>query len=78
MRRLTNIIYKILKEKRDYETPTELLNTTINSFRERKKLEEEKLKKKQELKEHKKYREKEKPLKKMIKILIEKENSYNI
>lgn len=54
MRRLTNIIYKILKEDRDYETPTELLNTSINSYRERKKIEEEKLKKKQELKEKRK------------------------
>ena len=54
MRRLTNIIYKILKEDREYQTPTELLNTSINSFRERKKLEEEKLKKKQELKKKRK------------------------
>lgn len=54
MRRLTNIIYKILKEDREYESPTELLEKSINSFRERKKLETEKLNKKKLLKEKRK------------------------
>lgn len=54
MRRLTNIIYKILKEDREYQTPTELLEQSIKSFRERKKLEEEKLNKKKILKEKRK------------------------
>lgn len=54
MRRLNNIIYKILKEDKEYQSPTELIEQSINSFRERKKLEEEKLKKKKLLKEKRK------------------------
>lgn len=51
MRRLINIIYKVLKEDKDYVSPTDLIEQSINSFRERKKLEEEKLNKKKLLKE---------------------------
>ena len=45
---------KILKEDREYQTPTELLEQSIQSFRDRKKLEEEKLNKKKILKEKRK------------------------
>ena len=51
MRRLINIIYKVLKEDIEYQNPLELEESCKNSFRERKRLEEEKLKKKKELKE---------------------------
>lgn len=51
MRRLTNIIYKVLKEDMEYQHPEELIEKCKVSFRERTKLEEEKQKKKQELKE---------------------------
>ena len=51
MRRLINIIYKILKEDKEYESPEKLVKQCKESFRERIKTEEEKLKKKQEEKE---------------------------
>ena len=46
MKRTCNIIYKMLKNNIEYKTPTELIEECNNSFRERKKLEEEKNKKK--------------------------------
>lgn len=51
MRRLTNIIYKVLKEDMEYQHPEELKEKCKVSFRERVKIEEEKKKRKQELKE---------------------------
>ena len=51
MRRLINIVYKILKEDIEYQEPKELTEKCKVSFRERTKLEEEKKKKKQELRE---------------------------
>ncbi len=54
MRRTCNIIYKILREEKQYQAPEELVEQCQNSFRERKQLEEEKIKQKKEKKE--KYR----------------------
>lgn len=51
MRRLNNIVYKVLSEKIEYQIPTELLDQCKNYFRERNQLEEEKIKKKLKLKE---------------------------
>ena len=52
MRRLVNIIYKVLKEDIEYQSPDELVNQCKISFRERVKQKEEKSKKKQQLKEN--------------------------
>lgn len=52
MRRLNNIVYKILKENIEYQTPIELEEKCKNSFRERNKLKEEKVKQKEKLKEN--------------------------
>ena len=55
MRRTCNIIYGILKNETEYSPPQELIEQCKNSFRERKQLEEEKIKLKKEKKEkHKK------------------------
>lgn len=55
MRRLVNIVYKILKEDIEYQSPEELVEKCNVSFRERVKEEKEKLLKKKELREkHKK------------------------
>ena len=51
MRRLVNIICKVLKEDIEYQSPDELVSQCKISFRERVKQKEEKLKKKQQLKE---------------------------
>ena len=50
MRRTCNIVYGILKNGTEYIPPKQLVEQCQNSFRERKKLEEEKLKKKEERK----------------------------
>lgn len=56
MRRTCNIIYNMLKNNVEYEPPKKLIEESNNSFRERKKLEEEQLKLKLEKKE--KYKKK--------------------
>lgn len=55
MRRTCNILYNILKTNQDYQPPLKLIEDCNNSFRERKQLEEEKRKLKQEkIEKHKK------------------------
>lgn len=51
MRRTCNIIYGILKNETEYNSPQELIEQYKNSFRERKQLEEEQERLKKEKKE---------------------------
>jgi len=47
MRRIINILYNILKNDIEYKIPNELIDISMNYFREQKQLEEERLKKKE-------------------------------
>ena len=53
MRRIISILYNMLKNDMEYKTPNELIDISMTYFREKKQLEEERLKKKE------KYRNKE-------------------